>query len=316
MGLNNISIKLDDITCLDAAEVWIDKSVPQYVVLSGLSKMVSVEVFGQIDTEEQVIVDFSNLKSALKAFIDDPDTGFDHKLLIHEDVWEREEVEVNVRGHNGAKRDAITITKPNGRIAFHVEGRGFFRVYGDTLEDNLTKYLTECLQSYYGNETLVAVATLHARPAHEFDKTYRATFNYMHGLRNSSSYGCQNIIHGHTSFVQVIDKNGEVDKLVSNRIAEYLDGCYLFNENCERGGLYCGDDAEDDEMVLIRYKSKNRKKWVLAISSQHLLPLDTEPTIENIVKHVVEMFADQLTNAKMVIISEGLTKQGIGYVTA
>ena len=48
------SIILNDITCLDAAEVWIDPETPNFVVVDGISKMVSVEVFGNVDENEQV----------------------------------------------------------------------------------------------------------------------------------------------------------------------------------------------------------------------------------------------------------------------
>ena len=311
MAIKKISIKLDDITCLDAAEVWVDRDAEEYVVLSGLSKMVSVEVGGDIDSEEQVIVDFANLKKTLKAMIDDEEQGFDHKLLIHADVFERENVYIKLAGNNGCKRDGLRIVKPNGELAFQAKGHKFWRVYDDTLEDNLGAYLTECLQWFYSNDSLTAKVTLHARPAHEFDGTYRATFHYMHGLCKSSSYGCQNIVHGHSSYVQVVNKNGDVDEFASNAIADYLDGSYVFNDAHAKGVV-----GVEEELLKIGYKSTKRGKWTMFLPYSYGLPIFAEPTIENIVQHVVEVFEDELkeAQAEKVIISEGLTKQAIAYV--
>lgn len=306
-----LSIKLDDITCLDAAEVWIDPSVPDYVVLSGVSKMVSVEVFGQVQGDEQVIVDFSNLKSTLKALIDDPDGGFDHKLLINFEDFSKDNVEYETKGENGRKRDMLRIRKPDGTIAFQVKGDGFVRSYDGKFQDSISAHLTAGIRAIYGTKDLTAVATLHGQPSHVFDGAYRASFNYMHGLCNSSSYGCQNIIHGHSSYVQVINEFGGVDEYVTNFIAEYLDGCYLYSEEHLRWEDMAA--SNDSELYKIGYTSRNRGKWTLKIPGSYQMPLTNEPTIENIVKHVAWVFKDELAEAKAakLIISEGLTKAGI-----
>lgn len=310
--VNGINIKIDDVTCLDGAEVWIDKNAEDYVVLSGFSKMVSVEVAGKLQKEEQVIVDFSNLKYALKYYIDEYNNGFDHKLFISNDLFESDNVEIQVKGSNGAKRDGLRILKPNGEVAFQVEGRKFLRVYGDdtrhSLEEFMSDYLTDCLQNHYGEKYLKAWVTLHSKPVHAHDGDYRATFQYMHGLCKSSSYGCQNIVHGHSSFVQVFNKNGDVDEFASNMIAQYLDGCYIYNDAHAK--------TSNGKLLKIGYKSLERGKWKLYIPPSYSLPICAEPTIENIIDHVCIVFEDELkaAYASEVVISEGLSKMGIGYV--
>lgn len=311
--IKEINIKLDDITCLDAAEVWVDKSAEDFVVLSGLSKMVSAQVFGEMDSERGVIVDFSSLKNVIKHFIDESVSGFDHKLLMSSDLFQSDYVELQIKGNNGAKRDGVRILKPNGSVAFQVEGRNFLRVYGGdenwfTLEEFMGKYLTGCLRNHYGNDTLEVWVSLHGKPVHSHDGDYRATFSYMHGLCNSSSYGCQNILHGHTSYVQVINRLGDVDEFASNLIAEYLDGCYIYND------AHAKDECKG--LLKIGYKSSERGKWKLYIPPSYSLPLYQEPTIENIVSHVGLVFEDELkaAEAEKIIVSEGLNKAGIGYV--
>lgn len=316
------SIILNDITCLDAAEIWLDSADPNYVVISGVSKMVSVEIFGPVDEKEQVILDFSSIKKVLKEIIDDRVWGFDHKLLFNFEDFSKENVEFAGRDENGVRnRDLLRIYNPKtGKIVFQLKGRDFLRPYGGMLESAISEYLTERVRQYYGNSEIQIQAHLSGKAVKSHDGQYRAYFNYTHGLRYSTSWGCQNMLHGHTSYVQAINKKGEVDKYVSNLIATYLDGAYLYHENIVKNVLGKEDAPQSlkfDDIIKsmhfkLGYKSRERGKWSLIIPAAMCVPLDNEPTIENIVSHVAELYKDQLKEASIVklIISEGLAKSG------
>jgi 6-pyruvoyl-tetrahydropterin synthase len=49
-------------------------------LVQGGSYNLSVKVSGEVKGEEQVVVDFSKLKSSIKNLIDDTEKGYDHKL--------------------------------------------------------------------------------------------------------------------------------------------------------------------------------------------------------------------------------------------
>ena len=305
------SIILNDITCLDAAEVWIDPETPNFVVVDGISKMVGVEVFGNVDENEQVIVDFSNLKKVLKDLIDDPSLGYDHKLLMNLGDYSKDCVhfgcDIKKSMKKGKPRDCLRIYDGE-RMVFEVKGQDFLRVYDGLLQDSIGEYLTHNASAVYGRPIDVKV-TLSGKATKEMDGKFRAYFNYMHGLRNSSSFGCQNIIHGHRSFVQVFLKNGDVDEKLSKDIARYMDGCYIFNDKTLKTHFVINDEYE---YYRIKYNSKSRGKWTMVLPTNYFLPLDSEPTIENIVDHIAYVYRDdlKLVNAHSIVISEGLTKAG------
>lgn len=321
------SIVLNDITCLDAAEIWMDPSDPNYVVISGVSKMVSVEIYGPVDKHEQVILDFSGIKKVLKGIIDDPVWGFDHKLLMNFDDFAKDNVEFEAEGENvkgkmvTRKRDLLRITEPKtGKVVFKLKGKDFLRPYKGLLENAISEHLTERVRQTYGNKEIKVQAHLSGHAVKSHDGQYRSYFQYTHGLRHSTSWGCQNMLHGHTSFVQAINEEGHVNKRVSDLIATYLDGSYLYHEDIVKNVLGKEDEPSSlkfDDIIhtlhfKLAYKSRERGKWTMIMPASMCVPLDNEPTIENIVAHVAEFFKDDLNEAGIVklVISEGLTKAG------
>lgn len=308
-----LGIQLDNITCLDACEVWVDDTSDDYVQVEGFSKMVSVEVFGPVNKEEQVIIDFSSIKKVLKSFVDDPVVGFDHKLLVNNEVILAPSVELNFVQSKKGTRQLIEIRNPHRdfEMAFRAKGdSSFLRIYTGKLQDAISNYLTRSVRELYECEDLCIVAHLSGNVPTS-DTKYRGKFNYIHGLAHSTSWGCENIIHGHSSWVQAINDLGEVDVQVTDHIAEYLDGNYLVNDEYVKDNRY----RYDFSPVKIKYTSDCRGKWSLVIPSHHLLPLGAEPTIENIVSHLVEVWEDELkeNNIVKLIVSEGLTKAGVWY---
>lgn len=279
------SIFLRNITVLDHA--YID----EYGFVKGRSFHISAIVTGEVESQESVVVDFSRCKKLLKSFIDDKEEGFDHKLWVYTDS-NVVSMEVSIDQETAQRRTIIDtpyihIDCPSNAISL-VEQTKF------TLEN----YLTKKMQSEFPE--------LNINVAIEFTEdglTNRGSyFSYSHGLKNSSSWGCQNICHGHTSFVE-IDNNGVDEYFLRNDIAEYLNDAVIINrENIVEQTVF---------NIAIEYQSTDRGRFYVNYKIPHKwIVFDTETTIEYIIEHVAEEFKDRL-KGKTLYISEGLSKGAI-----
>lgn len=282
------SIFLRNITCLDHA--YIDNQG----LVHGMSYHISATVTGKVESEESVVVDFSRCKKLLKSYIDDPIMGFDHKLLI----YPNSKVEFLPRYDNP---DELHIVTPYFTT---ICPRDSIRVLEGKHE--LSEYLTEKLQEDFPD--LDITVTTHARE--DGFTEFGTYFRYSHGLKNSSSWGCQNQNHGHLSFVEVLkhkdDGSIHGDSELQRIIADYLDETVFINhENV----IYA-----DPGVIVIQYKSKGRGVF----TSTYQTPikwkiLKSETTIEYIIEHVREKFIDEL-HGHTLRISEGLAKGAEIYV--
>lgn len=131
-------------------------------------------------------------------------------------------------------------------------------------------------------------------------------FNYTHGLPKSTSWGCQNILHGHSSFLVLGGENGGFDQTeLANTIAHSLNDSYLYDVN---------NEVETDAGFGLSYTTE-RGCFSLLLSSSPAYAVDTialraAPTIENIVTYIATTYAANLDAAGVTFlgISEGLWK--------
>lgn len=254
--------------------------------LKGASYNVTALVSGGWNNDEQVIVDFSNIKKTLKKLIDDKKYGFDHKLLVetNEDLFYEEDFIIS---NNNYYNDNLF-------------------VQGDKHFCNMN-FNEKVLGDYLSQETGLQVEiVLNEEPLIQYyDKGELFPFRYTHGLKNSSSFGCQNILHGHRSFVRVEDKQHKALNELSGIIAKALNNVYFVNKE-----HFNTDDYS------ITYKSKTRGEWRLQFNhlekKQRIIELPCDPTIENIVsyvsKYVLIPLSSESENVGGIFISEGLTK--------
>lgn len=254
--------------------------------LKGASYNVTALVSGSWDKDEQVIVDFSKIKKTLKELIDDKEYGFDHKLLVETklDYWIYEGF---VCGNESYYNDNLFVRG---------DGHSFNLNFNEkVLSDYLSQKTGLKIEIVLDEEPLLSY----------FDKDELFAFRYTHGLRNSSSFGCQNILHGHKSFIRIEDKRHNALNELSKIVANVLDGVYFVNENCF--------NPEDN---VVTYKSRERGEWYLQFNSleskQRIIAIQTEPTIENIVSYVAKNLLIPLSSPDEeiggIFISEGLTK--------
>lgn len=271
-------------------------------------------VSGKIDPVENVVVDFSTIKKQLKGAIDDKSFGFDHKCWVIENFS-------NVVISNGeagfvtsfdalealpddhliqvdtafasiiAPRNAFKFVRNPKKLAYDNENAGqWFCEYLNQLFPELT----------FDHNNNVNVHTFYDQKHHGV-----AYFRYAHGLKDSTSYGCQNIAHGHLSFIQV-DATSASAEFLLHTIAQELNYTMFINKD--------NVVEETDEYVQMEYQSHSRgvfsARWFKNATRQNCIILPTETTIEFLVDFVKTKYLVELQKAgiRELYVSEGLSK--------
>lgn len=282
---------LRNVTCIDHA------ILDNVGFIRGGSYHQEIKVSGEVDEHEQVVVDFSNVKSEIKKIIDDPNHGYDHKLWIIKgwsdckiDYLDDYYIQVSSRHHTlTAPRDALKIME--GGI-----------LHGISIIDYIQNYMSNELEEKLNKIYKTNHIKIELKLTEEIFGSNPSKFTYYHGLKNSSSWGCKNIAHGHTSFVEVYNSLDERVFEVEDIIRNYLDGALiLYKENL------IGDNK-------IAYSTSERGLFSLSFSDDvKTVIMDKETTIENIVEHVYNKLKIVLDyyDVSKIFISEGLQKGAI-----
>ena len=272
-----------NLTCLDFG--YIDNRGK----VRGESFHVSVSVRGQVSKEESVILDFSAGKKKIKNIIDDMETGYDHKLLVFSfsDVTYISPASSYCNKNVIIKTPLLEAFIPKNAVRVCTSSNSNMIL---AIEEDLELLLKANLPEFDFNVSLSELGFSEVGP------TY---FNYSHGLKSSTSLGCQNIFHGHASFIEVTDKEGSFDDSLAESI-KYLfhNKVLVFKENIveSRQGY-----------TLIKVDTKDRGVMSCLYSGHDVLILDTETTIEFMAQHVIQNLGDKL-KGYTVSISEGLQK--------
>ena len=252
-------------------------------------------VTGKVDPIEQVVVDFSAIKKAIKKLIDDPDRGYDHKL------WVLPTSKCAVRWYDDSS--TVTVSAPGVSI----EGpSNILKVldYADPATD-ISDYLESNLKELYPDVSI----TVDTVATHTFDLMPQCnsgafSFTYVHGLKNSTSWGCQNIAHGHFSYLSAETTNVAATDTVLKAIADELqETIFAWVANLS--------EEEDNDAAYIDYTS-NRGRMHMSIDTiaHKLVVLETETTVEHLVDYVAAKWHQELVDAGVtrLYVSEGLSK--------
>lgn len=331
---------MDTVTSVDCAVITAEGA------MVGHSFNPTLFVSGDVTANEWVVCDFGTLKKRAKAAIDDRDLGIDHKLWVpcsknvhfEEGATEGSVVLVTPHVRVSAPADAFVLIRPS-----------FVKVMpkGHTLIRNVYEFAYDESRSLEimdteGNINLFAsagvfgavVSNLLSRRLPEFgfviglrDDPFdfrsplflqgqvmhpgkASLFRYTHGLPNSSSWGCQNIAHGHMSFIQCFG-DSETPLLAASawQIAMALNGTYF----CNRQDLAPSEDDVEGAPPPVAY-STGRGDFSLKLKpTSKMVALNSDTTIENLTRHIVEVNAQYLRESGVlaVYISEGLNKGSI-----
>lgn len=289
---------LNNITVIDHAFIGKEGE------LAGGSYSLSCVVSGLVEGPEAVVVDFSTVKKEIKSLIDDQDTGFDHKLWIIDGISGISEM-----GRTEIATPQVILNFPRDDAFIFMDnflGVGFS--VRDIAENSIGRYLTHELQKIHPEIDIMVKCRLSEEFSTLFEGEVHA-FRYTHGLKNSTSYGCQNIAHGHLSFIEYFGINGEQ---VDPRTAPFFDTSHnlVF---IDRNDIV----SEDQGSIGVSYSSpRGVFRAEYNKESNNIMILDSDTTIENIVEWFINQNREALIEAGVAFvgISEGLNKGAFSEV--
>jgi len=296
--VDKLTMFLSDLTVVDHA--YIDDNGK----IIGGSFNPGFLVTGEIDPVENVIVDFSTIKKSIKGKIDDPISGFDHKLWIIEGYSQCNYSFNEDRAHIDSQAIELDIPKDAVKI--------FSAKEYSIIEMGLAfaNYLNDVLKAHHPG---VKVRCFNNTKPHQLNIQNHPTsyFTYCHGLKNSTSRGCQNNSHGHLSFVALFpdeDINHSCDNKkilqLQNDIAQELDATiFVWKENITK---------QEQNWIYMEYCSRDRGYFSAKYNTQQqkVVVLDNETTVEFLIEYVSNKWYKQLSDveADVMMLSEGLTK--------
>ncbi|AJT60981.1 6-pyruvoyl tetrahydropterin synthase-like protein [Vibrio phage ValKK3] len=292
---------LNNITCIDHA--YVDENGK----INGMSYNLCVEITGEVDETEQVVIDFSGCKKAIKQLVDESEHAIDHRLVLVNGYSEYVLSDIENRDRTQIDSPLFTaVSSVNDWYQEIVDVSLFdtdLHIPSDTLYMNyLTEYLENMLlkqlklQGYPVTHVTVELSESFDLPS--WANTH-VSFHYAHGLRSSSSYGCQNIAHGHRSFIAVDAMLNSRGRKVLKRIAEEMSGYIVWDDNLTAEGAvaYCSQ----------------RGNFYLNIDSEETIVINTETTVENLANYIAKTYEDefQRMGVQRVWVSEGLSKGAV-----
>lgn len=299
--MNTATMFLSQLTILDHA--YID----DVGVVVGGSFNPDFIVAGDVDPVEQVVVDFSTVKKDLKKIIDAKEEGFDHKLWFIEGFsqgfYEEYTDDTGPRVKITTQSTFLDVPR-NALKVFEADDYSITSV-GTALAD----YVEKEMRKLYPTIRITCLNNAKAHtPTLDPDDTQSAEvalFTYSHGLKDSTSWGCNNIAHGHLSYVQISPVNPDTQHL-QNVIASELDGVVFINrENVV---------LETDKVIALDYTTDRGRFYArYNLDANYVQVLETETTIEHLVENIKNTYLPQLkqAGAKFLFVSEGLSKGAV-----
>jgi 6-pyruvoyl-tetrahydropterin synthase len=295
---------LNYLTCVDHA--YIDDSGR----VVGGSYHPNFLVGGKVDEVEQVVVDFSSVKKQIKDAVDDKETGFDHKLWI---------VPGYSRCEIDTKHDQMIIRTPACELempknAVKILQNNFIGTFQETVQQAIQNHVWQALDKLHPQAEISVECQLTTR-AFMKDPKKSFMFRYTHGLKNSTSWGCQNHSHGHLSWVEIEhdafyspdcnDCKRAMQTIYYDAILQIDGAILIFSQNIVE---------QTDSYIRIQYATE-RGVWKATYNKANnkLIVMDKETTIENIIDWIVDPYVGVLKegHVKRIYISEGLSKGAV-----
>lgn len=266
-------------------------------------------VGGDVDPIEQVVVDFSTVKKDLKGIIDEKEDGFDHKLWFMEGYSEGsyEEYANGTRIRITTKATFLDVPRNAVKIfkCAEYEVSAIGEVLGKEVEQKMRKlYPTvrvTCINNTVAHIPSVSIF-VDGEDNDNVDLVSKSLFTYSHGLKDSTSWGCNNIAHGHLSYISIYPGNSATLAL-QDSIAQTLDGVVFINK------VNVTEHTEDS--ITVDYTtSRGRFLARYKLPVNYVIVLETETTIEHLVDYIKNRFKEELDDVgmKFMLVSEGLSK--------
>lgn len=285
---------------------------------------------GTPDPIEKVVVDFSTVKKDVKQAIDnhisnDIHNGFDHKVWIIEGYSNTTSIAYITNDENIVTD--VEIVTPNLTLKLPIDAVKLIKTLPGMVPDYNVKYIGEAFRVLVYNHllekyptinlTVECTNTIEPHLSTEGFGGFRY-FSYVHGLKDSTSYGCQNVAHGHLSFIQfdvgnnLIDdfENGDnaVEVLLDEVANDLNDTVFVREENIV--------ESTWDTITLKYSTTRGEFVMVLNTDAHKIVVLPTETTVEFLSHYVVHKYWKQLNfvGVQKIFVSEGLSKGSVEII--
>lgn len=283
------------------------------------------EVSGTPDPVEKVVVDFSAIKHDIKELIDQhvfsmSNNGFDHKVWVIEGFSKTTNMTM-VGKVNDARATIVTpvlsLSLPLDAVKFVDRVEGLTPDYtNDYIGAAFAAFIQPRLREKYPNVdiTVECINTQHTHIADSDVARHQKKFRYVHGLKDSTSYGCNNIAHGHGSFIATTLQSPRFMYQDTNHAAESL--LALIAGELDNTVFVRQDNVVDmtDELLTIEYTTpRGTFEMVVDHTVHKVVILNTETTVEFLAQYVNTRFGSLMREAGMsdFYISEGLSKGAV-----
>jgi 6-pyruvoyl-tetrahydropterin synthase len=333
----SVSMYYANLTNIDLAMVMPEGN------LRGDSFNLHLELTGEEDPVESVLIDFSTAKKRVKSWIDDHSgQGFDHKCWVftHSSAFvdvdiDNQAIELDslpelLSEFEGTK--TIKVSLPSTTITAPLNCFNFIPVPEDmpfntqncmrVAEQSIEKYLVAKFKN--DGQTIsvkVKLTNNFSYPAFSSKELQGFSFRYTHGLKHSTSFGCQNIVHGHLSYITFKEKaHTESNFMQGSRefhreaieaiVSKLNNKVFAWEENVS---LLPGDEDRLPSL-LIKYDSP-RGYMTQQLNAPDCIVLTVETTVEHIAQYIATKYREELLalDIESVYVSEGLEKGGIAH---
>ena len=298
----NSTLFFNNITCIDHAFV---DNIGNIV---GGSYHPIITVKGKVTEDESVVVDFSSGKKQMKSIIDhdNGEIGLDHKLWIIPGYSACMTKNYSDTHYEIETRNGSRVVLPKTDV--HIVSGNFTGSVMQTVATDISSILSQQMTEYEFDVELTQIP---------FSVTQNPMmFRYSHGLKNSTSYGCKNIAHGHLSFFEITkfgnDYREDCDdcktglRLIEETLKGINGSMFIMRENII---------SEDEQWIEFGYETPRGKMWAKINRNQQAnIIVDSETTIEYLAEFIAKRMMNALLLAKVkeFRVSEGLQK-GVVY---
>lgn len=276
---------------------------------------------GSNNNDEQVVLDFEKGRNLITSHLNNKKDGFNHKLWIIEKFSKCNYVIKNNR--IVVETDFAVMKGPENMVKIIPYMENVF--YGEDDEQiavcatniGLTKYIGHAFEQFVQQKMGRKQISVECRNNTDIQAPFAGStgryiiqpFRYIHGLKNSSSWGCQNICHGHFGFIAFKPDYSsptikQQEQLIQS-IVDELNNSILINRQTIV-------DETNSNYIEVAYTTPNRGEFSAKYfrSYNQFVIFPEEPTIENIAQYVFQEYGQSLKNYNIteVYISEGLSE--------
>tara|TARA_A100001011_G_scaffold398527_2_gene503323 strand:- start:1156 stop:2013 length:858 start_codon:yes stop_codon:yes gene_type:complete len=254
---------VDQLTSIDFAYFSTEKT------FVGESLIVDLSLEGDYN-DESMIVEFGELKSQVKTFVDD---HFDHRFWTQENLLSDLDLDYFEFKPDDSSNLSYTATKS----AFLCLPFTYQETTSESLQQTslfLSEEIQKCMPSNVSKASVSVRTELN-------DGGY---YHYCHGLRFHKG-NCQRLVHGHRSNLKVF-LNGERELELERKVRQHVNQIFFVSSMDQLS-------SSQNEMTTVRYEG-TQGVFSLTYPSSKVRVLATDTTVECISKYLYDFLMDSV----------------------